>query len=70
MSTVSDEVKCPQCGYEKAYYEIDCRSSEEEILCTRCGYRESWEAKNDEDGHAAHRKISKLLQHAEQARRG
>lgn len=50
MSTVSDQVKCPQCGYEEADHELDCRSSAEETLCTRCGYRESWEAECDEDG--------------------
>jgi predicted RNA-binding Zn-ribbon protein involved in translation (DUF1610 family) len=50
MSTVSDQVKCPQCGEEEARYEFDCRTSEEETLCTRCGYRESWEAESDEDG--------------------
>lgn len=50
MSTVSDQVKCPQCGCEEAHYEFDCRSSEEETLCTQCGYRESWEAKRDEHG--------------------
>lgn len=50
MSTVSDQIKCPQCGYEEADYEFDCRTRGEETLCTRCGYRESWDAKNDEDG--------------------
>lgn len=50
MSTVSDLVKCPQCGYEEADYEFNCRTRGEETLCNRCGYRESWEAKRDEDG--------------------
>jgi hypothetical protein len=50
MSTVSDQMKCPQCGYEEADHEFDCRTSEEETLCTRCGYRESWESKLDDKG--------------------
>jgi hypothetical protein len=50
MSTVSDLVKCPQCGYEEADYEFNCRTREEETLCNRCGYRESLEAKNHTDG--------------------
>jgi hypothetical protein len=50
MSTVSDLVKCPQCGYEEADHEFDCRTRGEETLCNRCGYRESWEAKADENG--------------------
>lgn len=50
MSTVSDLVKCPQCGYEEADYEFNCRTRGEETLCNRCGYRESWDAKRDEAG--------------------
>jgi len=50
MSSVSDLVKCPQCGYEEAGYEFDRRSRGEETLCNRCGYRESWEAKREQDG--------------------
>lgn len=50
MSRVSDLVKCPQCGYEEADFEFDCRTRGEETLCNRCGHRESWEAKNGEDG--------------------
>jgi len=50
MSTVSDLMKCPQCGYEEADYEFNCRTRGEEMLCNRCGYRESWEAKNHDDG--------------------
>ena len=50
MSTVSDQVKCPQCGCEEANYEFNCRTSEKETLCPQCGYIESREAKRDEDG--------------------
>ncbi|MFI5117164.1 MAG: hypothetical protein ACHP8B_10760 [Terriglobales bacterium] len=50
MSTVSDVVKCPQCGYEKADYEFNCRTSEDVTMCRSCGYYECWDAKYDEDG--------------------
>src|ERR1700758_2866971 len=50
MSTVSDLVKCPQCGNEEADYTFDCRTSAEDTLCNRCGYLESWEPDHGEDG--------------------
>jgi hypothetical protein len=52
MSTASDQMKCPQCGYEEADYEFNCQTSGDETLCARCGYQESWDQKNDEDGRS------------------
>jgi hypothetical protein len=41
MSTFSDAVQCPQCGWEEADYELDCRRDSSILRCRRCGYYES-----------------------------
>ena len=51
MSTVSDYIECPQCGYGEADHEFDCRNSGEVTMCRRCGYYESCDPKYDEDGN-------------------
>ena len=39
MATVMSPQTCPQCGYQAAYGELDCRTFEEWLFCPRCGYR-------------------------------
>jgi hypothetical protein len=51
MSTVSDCIECPQCGYGEADHEFNCRDSSEVTMCRYCGYYESWEPKYDEEGN-------------------
>ena len=51
MSTVSDQIECPQCGYSEADHEFNCRSCGEVTMCKRCGYYECRDAKYDEDGN-------------------
>src|SRR5438552_16324198 len=50
MSSVLDQVECPQCEYKEADHEFDCRTSEECTMCRHCGRYESWNAKRGEDG--------------------
>jgi sarcosine oxidase delta subunit len=45
MSYVLDCMKCPQCGYEEADSEFNCRTSEQSVRCRKCGYSESTDAK-------------------------
>ena len=45
MSYVLDYMKCPQCGYEIADTEFNCRTSEQSLTCRKCGYCESTDAK-------------------------
>jgi hypothetical protein len=50
MSSVQDQIKCPQCEYLQADYVYYCGIGEDETTCRRCGYHESWTAKrNPED---------------------
>lgn len=48
MSSVSDYVKCKQCGFESAYYDFNCNSNEWDVSCGRCGYYAT--AERHEDG--------------------
>lgn len=45
MSYVIDCMKCPQCGYEGADTEFNCRTNEQSVECRKCGYCESHDAK-------------------------
>jgi hypothetical protein len=50
MSSISDYVKCKQCGFESAYYDLNCRSSEWDVSCGKCGYYAAAERHEDSDG--------------------
>ena len=50
MSSVLDQVQCPQCSYDQADLEYACGTDEEYMICRRCGYEERWEAKRDDEG--------------------
>lgn len=51
MSSVSDNVKCPQCEYGQADYDFECGSAESVTACRRCGYYESLDRIRDDDGY-------------------
>ena len=38
MASILSEVKCRQCHYPQAFYELDFRLKREYIFCPRCGY--------------------------------
>jgi hypothetical protein len=50
MSSVLDQIECPQCGYKQADYEYYCRVGDDVTKCRRCGYNESWTSKRDKEG--------------------
>lgn len=50
MSSVQDQIKCPQCKYPEADYVYYCRIGEDLTICRRCGYHESWTAKRSPEG--------------------
>lgn len=49
MSTTYAEVKCCQCGYEKAYFASDTRRKYLCVTCSRCGWEYVEFAEIDED---------------------
>ena len=51
MSSVSDYVKCKQCGFESAYYDFNCSSNEWDVSCGKCGYYAAAERHEDSDGN-------------------
>jgi hypothetical protein len=53
MSTVLDYRHCPQCSYEQADIEFDCRTSEERTNCRKCGFSEYVELEQNSEGKAA-----------------
>lgn len=53
MSSVLDFTRCPQCGYEQADTEFDCRTSEQSTNCRRCGFSEYVEWEKDNEGKFA-----------------
>ena len=38
MSGVSDYVRCEQCGFEHASYDLDCDTSAASVTCRMCGF--------------------------------
>jgi hypothetical protein len=50
MSSFSDYVKCKQCGFERACYDLDSRTSEESVTCGMCGYYAACEKAVDSEG--------------------
>jgi hypothetical protein len=50
MTSVSDYAKCKQCGFESAYYDLDCDSGEWEVQCGCCGYYAAAKRHVDGDG--------------------
>src|ERR1019366_9614749 len=49
MSSVSDYVRCEQCGFESAYYDFNCGSNEWDVSCGKCGYYSAAERHEDCD---------------------
>jgi hypothetical protein len=50
MSSVLDQKKCEQCGYEFGFFEFYCRSRASAFICRRCGYCEFFEMITDDEG--------------------
>ncbi len=53
MSSVLDYRQCPQCRYERADSEFNCRTYEEHTNCQRCGFSEYVEREKDSEGTVA-----------------
>ncbi len=53
MSTLMDYIQCPQCGYEQADTEFDCRTTEERTNCRKCGFSEYVDREADSEGKFA-----------------
>lgn len=51
MSTVLGYIQCPQCGYEEADTEYNCRTYEETVRCRKCGYSNYLVREEDNDGN-------------------
>lgn len=51
MTSVSTTTDCPQCGFDEAEHDFDCRTNEKETVCWRCGYYESWTIERGEEGN-------------------
>jgi hypothetical protein len=51
MSSVLDQVECPQCKYQEADTEYNCRTGEQNTLCRQCGFQEEWRANYDDAGN-------------------
>ena len=51
MSTVLDNAKCKQCGYEWGDHDYNCRTGEWEFGCRQCGYGESLDWIADDEGN-------------------
>ena len=50
MSSVLDYRHCPQCKFEQADFEFNCRTSEEYLQCRMCGYCEYVDRETDSEG--------------------
>ncbi len=55
MSSVSDYQQCPQCKFEEADREYNCRTFEEYLQCRKCGYSESVDREEDSEGKATYK---------------
>jgi rubredoxin len=56
MSSVLDYQQCPQCKFEQADFEYNCRTFEEYLQCRRCGYSESLDREEDSEGKATYKR--------------
>ena len=50
MSSVSDYRECEQCGYDEAYFDLDCRTNETSVSCPMCGFYAACERSVDSEG--------------------
>src|ERR1039458_3006823 len=55
MSSVLDYQQCPQCKFEQADFEYNCRTCEESLHCRKCGYSESVDRKEGSEGKATYK---------------
>lgn len=50
MSTVMDYIQCPQCGYDQADTEYNCRTCEQRTNCRKCGFSKYLDRETDGKG--------------------
>jgi len=50
MSTITQNIECPNCGSKKAFEETHTGTIETQINCPRCGYARGVAYKRDKDG--------------------
>jgi len=55
MSTVMDYQQCPQCKFEQADREYNCRTFEEYLQCRKCGYSESVNREEGSEGKVTYK---------------
>ncbi|SPE25288.1 hypothetical protein SBA5_490063 [Candidatus Sulfotelmatomonas gaucii] len=55
MSSVLDYRKCPQCKFEQADFEYNCRTFEEYLQCRMCGYCEVVDREIDNEGKVTYK---------------
>src|ERR1700722_5155140 len=55
MSIVMDYQQCPQCKFERADREYNCRTFEESLGCRKCGYSEGLDREEDSEGKSTYK---------------